>query len=134
MNPSMEMELINILDRAGRHPFQWGMNDCNTLCLEWLDKLQDRGWLERVKGKYSNVREAAKFASQQPKWVDMLSDEGWQEISRQDASVGDLAVFSDKHYDRVHIVMGAYMVSLHETDGMVKIPLDAVKTRYFRIL
>jgi len=126
------MELINILDRAGRHPFQWGINDCNTLCLEWLDKLQDRGWLDRVKGKYSNVREAAKFASELPKWTDGLLAEGWIEITAQEASVGDLGVVSDRLYDRVHIVMGSFMVSIHETEGMVKIPLASVEARYFR--
>ena len=134
MNPTLEIDLVRILDEAGRKPFAWGLNDCNTLALTWLDKLQDRGWLDRVKGKYSNLKEAAKFASKLPNWADGLLAEGWTEISPLEASVGDLAVVSDRFYDRVHIVMGSYMVSLHESEGMVKIPLDSVEARYFRIL
>lgn len=134
MIPALEIELVRILDQAGRKPFAWGWNDCNTLALEWLDKLQDRGWLKRVRGKYSNLKEAVKFASELPKWTDGLLAEVWTEIAAQEASVGDLAVVSDRLYDLVHIVMGGYMVSLHESEGMVKIPLDSVEARYFRIL
>jgi hypothetical protein len=134
VNPSQEIELVHLLDQAGRKPFIWGWNDCNTLALEWLDKLQDRGWLKRVQGKYSNLKEAAKFAAELPNWCDGLLAEGWTEIEAPTASVGDLAVVSDRLYDRVHIVMGGYMVSLHESAGMVKIPLDSVEARYFRIL
>jgi hypothetical protein len=134
MNPNLEIDLVRILDEAGRNPFKWGWNDCNTLALQWLDKLQDRGWLDRVRGTYSNLREAKKIASELPQWSEGLLAEGWTEISQQEASVGDLAVVSDRFYDRVHIVMGAYMVSMHESEGMVKIPLDSVEARYFRIL
>ena len=134
MNPSLEIELVQMLDEAGRKPFKWGFNDCNTLALQWLDKLQNRGWLDRVKGKYSDLRGAIKMASELPNWCDGLVEEGWTEITQQEATVGDLAVVSDKHYDMVHIVMGSFMVSIHETEGMVKIPLDAVQARYFRII
>lgn len=134
MIPALEIELVRILDQAGRKPFAWGWNDCNTLALEWLDKLQDRGWLKRVQGKYSNLKEAAKFAAELPNWCDGLLAEGWTEIAAQESCVGDLAVVSDRLYDCVHIVMGGYMVSLHQSEGMVKIPLDSVEARYFRIL
>lgn len=133
MNPALEIDLVQMLDEAGRQPFKWGWNDCNTLALAWLDKLQDRGWLKRVQGKYSNLKEAAKFASELPKWTDGLLAEGWIEITAQEASVGDLVVVSDRLYDRVHIVMGSFMVSIHETEGMVKIPLASIEARYFRI-
>jgi hypothetical protein len=133
VNPSLEIALVQMLDEAGRKPFKWGWNDCNTLALQWIDKLQNRGWLNRVQGKYSNPKQAARFASELPKWADGLLAEGWEEIDGSMASVGDLGVVSDRFYDRVHIVMGGFMVSLHESDGMVKIPLDSVEARFFRI-
>jgi hypothetical protein len=133
MNPAQEIELVNLLDQAGRKPFSWGLNDCNTLALKWLDKLQGSNWLARVEGTYSDFRGAVKKAAELPNWCDGLLAEGWTEIAVSEASVGDLGVVSSKHYDMVHIVMGAYMVSIHESEGMVKIPLDSVEARYFRI-
>lgn len=132
MNPTMEITLINMLDLAGEKPFEWGQNDCNTLALEWLDRVSDTNWLEKVKGTYSDRKTAIKVASELPKWADGLLEEGWVEVHREDSTVGDIAIVESKHYDMGHIVMGAHMVSLHETDGMVKIPLDAVEARFFR--
>jgi hypothetical protein len=132
MSPAQEAQLIKLLDMAGRRRFQWGINDCNTLALEWLDKVQNKGWLKRVWGKYDDAKGAIKVARSLPRWCDGLVEEGWIEIPHTQASVGDLAVMEDKHFDRVHIVLGPHVVSVHESLGMVKIPLGSIPMRFFK--
>jgi hypothetical protein len=132
VNATQEIRLINILDQAGERPFEWGQNDCNTLALEWLDAINGTNWIKKVKGSYSDKKSAIVRASQLPKWSDGLVDEGWVEITPNEATVGDIAIVDGKHYDMAHIVMGSHAVSLHETDGMVKIPLDTIEARFFR--
>lgn len=131
MTPKIEIDLIHILDRAGSQPFAWGTNDCNTLALEWLDRLQGSQWLKRVKGTYNDLRGAIRVAKSLPRWTDGLIEEGWTEIKKEQATIGDLAVVSGKSYDIIYIVEGSTVIGLVEDGEIVRKPIDTLEARFF---
>ena len=130
MNPQDEIRLLQILDDANA-PFAWGQNDCNTLGFAWVDYRCGTYWIARIRGKYSNAREAALFAAEYPRWSEILSDLGWTKVNPLLATTGSVVVVPDRWWDCVHLLHGGYVHSVDTERGFISAPVVALANAEF---
>lgn len=117
MTPSDEVYLIQMLDKSALQKFKWGQNDCNTLCVEWVDRVCGTDYLSRVKNHYKTKKGAVKFYHNFVQWVSELKELGWQEVEQP--QTGDLVLHIDKHFVYAHVFASGKLFSVDPKQGLI---------------
>ena len=114
---SDQMFLSRLLHEVQKHPFQWGVNDCNTLAVEWMDRVSNSDVLSSIEGKYRSFSEAIKFYEEFPSWQAILHTLGWDQVDT--VRNGDLILRQGKSFVFAHIFLGGLAYSVDRHKGLV---------------
>jgi hypothetical protein len=113
-----EQLLYKFVEDRRRQGFAWGQNDCNTLCLAWLDELAGSATLKIAKGKYKNALGAAKYQKKiGHRLSDVLKQNGAVEIAPALQQEGDFIIANDDKWDCGHVCLGRYVLSAGPDSG-----------------
>jgi len=99
--------------------FAWGVNDCNTLILEYLDFMLGTETLKIAYKKYNTKAGAITF---QKNYFQKVSDKceelGLLVINPVQAQHGDILIKHDQKWDMCHLCIGTKFISIDETIGI----------------
>lgn len=117
MNNKDEIYLIKMLDKYSFIDFKWGQNDCNTLCVEWVDRVCGTDYISRIKNHYHSKKGAIRFYRDFVQWVSELKKLGWIEVVQP--QTGDLVLHNDKAFVFAHIFASGKLYSVDPEKGLV---------------
>ena len=102
-------------------PFQWGINDCNTFVLKYLDTVWERDLLKECYGKYTTKEEAVTFQQEYPQMIsDAIIETGATKIPPGLARNGDILVINFGLFELCHLCLGSKGASVPE-DGFTQL-------------
>ena len=114
---SDQMFLSRLLGEVRNQPFAWGMNDCNTLAILWMDRVSNSDVLLSVEGQYHSFSEAVKFYKDFPSWRSILDTLGWEQVTT--LRNGDLILRQGKSFVFAHIFLEGLGYSIDRHKGLV---------------
>lgn len=124
------MEMIHTLGlylAEKRHvPFAWGENDCNTLVVEFHDKLHGTNYLELLYKKYTTRMGAIRFVRKTLNAETWFAEAGYERVNTP--KTGD--VLSDGF--AAWLVFGFHAYTIHENGTLVRQPLDGMDAEIWR--
>ncbi len=131
----MESKLYSFVSQRREMGFAWGINDCNVLCLAWLDELTGLSLSDQAKGKYNTAIGAARFQTRIGK---RLSDEikafGGIEIPQGFQQEGDFLIVENEKWDCGHISLGRKLLSAGPETGCTVFGYsDEIKYKVYRV-
>jgi hypothetical protein len=131
MKTTDEIYLIQLLDKTALTAFKWGQNDCNTLCVEWVDRVCGTDYLSRIKNNYQTKKGAVRFYRGFVEWMTELKELGWQEVEKP--QTGDLVLHLDKSFVFAHVFVSGKMFSVDPEKGLVAgLPVPDVDYKVMR--
>ena len=121
-----ELKVIQFAEKEYKKPFEWGKNDCNTLVLNYLDKIYlSDTFIKIAYKKYSSLKEAIKFQKEyEVRLTNFCLGLGLKKIPANKARTGDILIIEEKNFEIGHICLGSLVLSvvIDETTDMAKIP------------
>ena len=121
-----EQALYKFVEERRLAGFGWGVNDCNILCLYWLDILAGTNTVDLLKGKYKTAIGAAKFQKKfGQRLIEGIKEHGGVEIEPGFQQEGDFIITHDEKWDCGHICLGQYLLSAGPESGCTVYKLDA---------
>tara|TARA_R100000963_G_scaffold22286_1_gene15538 strand:+ start:79 stop:477 length:399 start_codon:yes stop_codon:yes gene_type:complete len=120
----MEDKIINFTEKELHTPFQWSVNDCNTLILQYLDEVYNKDVLKIAYKKYKTKKGAIGFQKKYPRTLsEVCIDEGAVKINSFKARSGDILVVCGKDFELGHICLGAKVLSVPENTQTEILPI-----------
>lgn len=120
-----DLDTIKFIERERLTPYQWGINDCNTLVLQYMDEVFNTKLLHKVYGKYRTKVGAIRFQKKFPFTLsEYLINAGCKKINPHKAVMGDLLIIDKGVYELGFICLGSKVASVPEdlTTDIAKIP------------
>lgn len=111
------MFLSRMLGEVQLQPFAWGMNDCNTLAVSWMDRVSNSDVLCAIEGNYTSFSEAVTFYKNFPSWRSILDTLGWGQVTT--LRNGDLILRQGKSFVFAHIFLEGLGYSVDRHKGLV---------------
>jgi len=120
-----EQALYKFVEDRRQAGFVWGVNDCNILCLSWLDILTGANTVDLLKGKYKTALGAAKYQVKYgQRLIEGIKAHGGVEIEPGFQQEGDFIISHGKKWDCGHICLGKYLLSAGPESGCTIYKLD----------
>jgi len=111
----MDLETIAFVEKEKYKPFSWGVNDCHTLVLKYLDEVWGKDVHKEVFKKYNTKKEAVSYRKEYPESLsDGIIKAGATKIPPKMARMGDLLIVDHKLFQLAHICLGSQIVSVFE--------------------
>tara|TARA_R100000655_G_scaffold2180_2_gene8990 strand:+ start:80 stop:484 length:405 start_codon:yes stop_codon:yes gene_type:complete len=108
-------ETIAFIQKEKNKPFSWGVNDCHTLVLKYLDTVWDKDVHKEVFKKYKTKKQAIKYRRDYPESLtDGIIKAGATKLPPKMARMGDLLIKDHKLFQLAHICLGSQIVSVFE--------------------
>lgn len=124
------MEIIRPLSlyiAEKRHvPFAWGQHDCNTLIVEWHDRLMKSNWLNDVRGHYNCKLGAIRFYKTKLDCYTWFEHAGYVQAIR--ARSGDILIDGINAW----LVLGSYAYTVQEGGALTRKPLREIDAEIWR--
>ncbi|QDP48589.1 MAG: hypothetical protein Unbinned4234contig1002_15 [Prokaryotic dsDNA virus sp.] len=111
-----ELEIIKFAEKEYKTPFKWGVNDCNTLILKFLDEIYGWDVLDIAFERYSNRKEAIKLQKELPTLTEVCLNNGARKIPPSRARMGDILIISKRYFELGHICLGSKVLSVIEEE------------------
>jgi|TARA_R110000824_G_scaffold101231_1_gene240506 hypothetical protein len=126
-----ELKIHQFADKHLGKSFQWGMMDCNTFILEYMDLMLGTNLLKEAQGKYSSKRSAVRFQMKYPLLLrDAMYEHGAADIPNKAVNVGDILIKDLGIFQAAHLVLGSRVMSVDEEKGVISIPLPDLDFDY----
>ena len=110
-----DIETIAFVEAEKGKPFKWGINDCNTFVLSYLDTVWGRDLLKECYGKYDSKESAVEFQQNYPLMIsDAIVETGAIKIPPSLAKTGDLLVIDFKLFQLCNLCLGTNGASVEE--------------------
>ena len=127
----MELKVHQFAEKHLGKPFQWGVMDCNTFILEYMDLMLGTQLLKEAFKKYNSKLSAAKFQREYPFMLrDALYEYGANEINVKAVNVGDVLIKDLGIFQAAHLGLGNRVMSVDEEHGVISLPLDHLNFDY----
>jgi hypothetical protein len=119
-----EIKIHRFAEKYLGKPFIWGLFDCNTFVLDYMDHMLGTDLLKEALGKYDNKRSAIRFQRDYPFMLkDAMYENGAEEINIESVSIGDILIKDLGMFQAAHLVLGNRVMSADEEKGVISIPL-----------
>lgn len=122
IQPHSEFETWIIQNAKGE--FEWGINDCNTFVVEYMDWLKGSNIIRAVRGKYWDLKGAYRYCKNVRDLNTGLSEEGFSEV--ETAQDGDIITYTKRGLVCGHIVGFNRAHSIDVESGYMAIPLSSI--------
>ena len=110
-----DLEIVAFAEKEFKTPFKWGVNDCNTLILKYLDIVHGPDVLKIALEQYSSRREAIKFQREYGQTLSELCISlGYTKIPPTRARMGDILIIKKKQFEIGHLCLGIKILSVVE--------------------
>jgi hypothetical protein len=126
-----EIKIHRFAEKYLGKPFIWGLFDCNTFVLDYMDHMLGTDLLKEALGKYDNKRSAIRFQRDYPFMLkDAMYENGADEIHINRVSIGDILIKDLGMFQAAHLVLGNRVMSADEEKGVISIPLAHLNFDY----
>lgn len=132
-NSNWRSQLIEYIDRARQHPFEYGEQDCALFVAQAIEVMTGVDLFSDLKGEYASLEEGIEKlkVSGFTDHIDMVSKIFDEHRNKANTQMGDIAIIDTPQGQALGIVGGAEIFVMREK-GLGTMPLMSA-TRTFKV-
>lgn len=118
--------LGNYLWQQRSRDFAWGVNDCNTFVVDWIDRITGHDRRSEIAGQYSDAGSALRFQRRYTPAPEYLASEGFQRVEDLPRT-GDVVLVPKQGFWAAHLIYNGLAWSTGPETNLVAGAIDSLE-------